>query len=105
MPFYDYICSAGHRQSLLRSMMDSNALTVCPECGKEMKRDWSTAVTVQGEWVNPQYSEAAGVMPEQIAECKARFPHHEFTPDGRMIFRSRQHKTRCLKDIGMVEKS
>jgi hypothetical protein len=59
---------------------------------------------MQTEWTEPLYSDAAGVHPDQIAECKARFSHHEFTQDGRMIFRSKSHRDRCLRDIGMVDK-
>jgi hypothetical protein len=52
-----------------------------------------------------QYSEAAGVHPSQIPEAKTKFPHHEFHPDGRMIFHNQHHKSRCLKDLGFTEYS
>lgn len=51
----------------------------------------------------PLLSSAAGVHPTQIPEMMRRFPQHEYAPDGRMIFRDRGHRKRCLKDIGMVD--
>lgn len=71
----------------------------CPDCG-------ANAVPYhEGKHAcaPDQLSEAAGIHPNQIPEAMRRFPHHEYTPDGRMVFHGQKHKDRCLKDIGMVE--
>jgi hypothetical protein len=51
----------------------------------------------------PMLSDAAGIHPSQIAEAKRRFPDHEFTPSGQMVFRSLSQRRRHLRDIGMVD--
>lgn len=105
MPIYAFKCECGSREEILRTMDGRNDPAPCPSCGQPMSRDiLGEQGNVQGEWTEPLYSEAAGVHPDQIAECRARFPHHEFAPDGRMIFRSPQHQRRCLKDIGFRDK-
>ena len=37
MPTYDYKCEAGHSHSQVRRLTEP-ALTVCPECKKELRR-------------------------------------------------------------------
>lgn len=76
----------------------------CRECGTVQAGSLRTHRSVDA-WREPLLSDAAGVHPDQIAEAKAAFPHHEYTEDGRMIFRSARHRRQCLKDIGMVDKS
>ncbi len=66
---------------------------------------------VYGRW--PMMSAACGVNPKQVdaktrryadRAKRKRFPHHKFDPrTGRMQFDSRQHRRRCLKDMGMVD--
>lgn len=108
MPMYAYTCNAcGHQVDDFRTIDHRNfehPCTACPE--GVLKRDQARELqgTPQTDWTEPIYSEAAGVHPDQIAEARARFPHHEFTPDGRMIFRSRAHQKQCLRDIGMFDK-
>lgn len=104
MPLYSFVCKCGHAEDFFRPMAKSGDPCPCPKCGQPMDRD---VVAEHGASrhaeCEEQYSDAAGVHPSQIAEAKARFPHHEFTPDGRMIFRGQRHKERCLKDLGFVE--
>lgn len=49
----------------------------------------------------PQRSGAAGIDATQIPDALKKYPHHEYCPKtGDMVFRSKEHKKRCLKDIG-----
>lgn len=71
----------------------------CPECGNPGKRLVEDGGRTAG-FRQIQYSRALGVDPSQIAEAKAKFPHHEFAPDGRMIFENAQQLDRAKKDLG-----
>lgn len=68
----------------------------CPHCGADVRT--SPHETKYGN--SEYYSEALGVAPNQIAEARAQFPHHEFAPDGRMRVRSPQHRKQIMRDIG-----
>lgn len=47
-------------------------------------------------------SASAGVAVEQIPAMMAAHPDHKYCPvTGDMIFKNRQHRLKCLKDIGM----
>jgi hypothetical protein len=50
-------------------------------------------------------SVAAGINPDQIAEMKQKFPHHNFDPQtGDMLFKDRNEKLRHLSEIGMHDR-
>jgi hypothetical protein len=69
--------------------------TSCPFCGGPVHR--------KGDEFRPTleyYSDALGVAPNQIPEAKAKFPHHEFSPDGRLRVKSPQHRKKLLKELG-----
>lgn len=56
-----------------------------------------------GNW--PLYSEAAGVVPEQIGEareeCRKAGVPTEFTTDGRAVFTDPGHRRRYMKHAGL----
>lgn len=58
------------------------------------------AVHTDRGYQTPILSEALGVNPSQINEAKQRFPHHNFTPDGRMILSSHTERRQVLKELG-----
>ena len=43
------------------------------------------------------------MAPGQIDEARRQFPHHRFTPDGRMILGSSAEKRTVLKDLGYAD--
>ncbi len=104
MPLYAFKCSCGKTEEVFRPMSKSDDPCPCPACGAVMARD---IVTEHGSSRNadaPEYlSEALGVHPNQIAEARRMFPHHEFASDGRMIIRNYKHRQRVMKDLGFVE--
>lgn len=51
----------------------------------------------------PRTLESLGCMPNQIETMRKRFPHHDYTPEGAMVVRSRRHMERCAKDVGGLE--
>lgn len=104
MPVYAFQClSCGEKNELVRSVEARGEPSPCPVCTLPMERD------IRGEYVHstdqgyqrPIYSEAAGVHPSQVQEAKRHFPDHEFTPDGRMVFRSHAQRKRQLRELGM----
>lgn len=74
-----------------------NEVPPCPECGKPGHRIIEDGGRNAGFI---QYSRSLGVAPSQIAEAKKMFPHHEFLPDGRMVFQSAKELDRVKKDLG-----
>jgi putative FmdB family regulatory protein len=118
VPKYEYVCDkCGHREDQVRPISARDATEPCPACkrgrcigadpGGTLRRDVVASMRPHTdlEYAVPIYSNAAGIHRDQIPEAKRRFPHHEFHPDGRMIFRSHQHRERCLKDIGMYDRN
>jgi len=86
-------------------MDERDAPGVCDKCEGNALRDIASELGgVQTDWAEPIYSEAAGVGPEQVAQARAVNKNHEYTDDGRMIFRSKGHRKQCLKDLGMVDR-
>ncbi len=69
----------------------------CPQCGKPGTRFVEGAKTGCGSTI---YSESLGVAPNQIAEAKRKFPHHNFTPDGRMVIKGPAERRQVIKDLG-----
>jgi hypothetical protein len=66
-----------------------------------MARDLrAETVNAQNDFEHPVFSEALGIDPSQIQEARARFPHHDFLPDGRMVIRSTAERERIRKDLG-----
>ncbi len=106
MPIYSYQCEkCGAVEDSYRLVEFRNDPLPCVGCCGHMIRCLANEVGgVQTDWVDPLLSDAAGVHPDQVADARSRFKHHEYTDDGRMIFRSKKHRDRCLKDIGMHDK-
>lgn len=108
MPLYVFKCIAlSHTFDHVCRIQDRDEEISCPYCLSFATRD--VVASMQGqhsdneEFFRPHLSEALGVQPGQIAEAKAKFPHHNFTPDGRMILNSPAEKKRALKDLGFVD--
>ena len=107
MPTYTHTCGkCALTFDDMRSAEFCGNTVPCPTCGGNSPRDWEAEarghVSAPAECPE-QFSDAAGVHPSQIAEAKAKFPHHRFLPDGRMIFKGQREKDRVLRDIGFVE--
>ena len=103
MPIYCYECEKGHKTETYRKYIPERVefIVPCPTCGLPAQR--SLRLEHGGVAFNaevPTVSDAVGIDPSQITEAKRRFPDHEYTPDGSMVFHSRQHRLKCLADIG-----
>ena len=81
-------------------LWDDAETPACPICGGKTHRVFNSGNNAEAPDL---YSEAVGVHPSQIKEAQAKFPHHRFAPDGRMIFSSQREKDRVLKDLGYVD--
>lgn len=104
MPFYSYKCDAGHVHDLYRKIDQRMEPATCPVCHSPSTRHIAGEhVNAQNDFTNPVYSEALGVHPSQIGEARKKFPHHEFTSDGRMVIRSTQERERIRQDLGFSD--
>lgn len=105
MPVYAYTCpSCSYAFDHVVSVSHRNYDQACPACGNiECKRDFVESMKPHTDkgFSSPALSRAMGVMPEQIAEAQANFPHHKFAPDGRMVFESAKEYDQARKDLGM----
>lgn len=106
MPIYCFTCEeCDETHDLHRPMESRDEPADCPACGNPMARDRAAELGgVQTDWTHPILSEAAGVAPEQVAEARRVNKDHKYTDDGRMIFTSKKHRQKCLRDIGMVDR-
>lgn len=67
----------------------------------------SPRTTSLGSW--PVLSDAAGCHPDQIPEFRQFLSEKgveaNYTPDGRLVMESHDHRKRCLKALGMVDRN
>jgi putative FmdB family regulatory protein len=118
VPRYEYVCDhCGWREDQVRPISARDALEPCPACASGqrtsgtrfglLKRDVVAGMRPHTDmgYNSPILSNSAGINPAQIPEAVQRFPHHKFTPDGRMIFESHTHRERCLRDIGLYDRN
>ncbi|MFP3345223.1 hypothetical protein R0J87_22345, partial [Halomonas sp. SIMBA_159] len=74
-------------------------------CHMLMPRNYfAEHASTRGDYVEPVLSEAAGVMPDQVAEHRRRHPDVPMTNDGRVIFTSHSQRKRVLRKLGMVDR-
>ena len=112
MPIYCYKCrQCGSVKEVAKPMSRYKSPEVCDNDGLIMYRDLQAeqgnVIHRPGTW--PMFSDAAGVAQHQIPEAvehsrKIGIPT-DFTPDGRVIFTSRQHRKRYCEAIGLYDRS
>lgn len=88
----------------------------CPRClAKDLpqdvavpnlQRDVAESMRVHTDlgYQQPIYSDSMGIEPSAVAQARRDNPHHEYTDDGRMVFRSHQQRERILRESGFVDK-
>ena len=74
----------------------------CPECDKEMERDFSSR---RGRQTSTSYgsgfvSDALAISPDQMEEHGKMFPDVKVLPDGRIVFHSYKQHDNYLKATG-----
>ena len=112
MPTYCHHCvECDVRLEQVRTIARYRDLPDCPKCGVPMPID----IGAQGAggtrpscW--PLASEALGVDPSQIAEALAFDKRNgvggtDYTPDGRPIFRDRDHRKRYMAAHGYYDRN
>lgn len=100
MPLYTFRCDQGHDFDVFGHMADPPQTAACPLCQGPGQRVF---LPPAGRVFQEQYSEALGVGPGQVDAARRQFPHHRFTPDGRMIISSASEKRQVLKDLGYAD--
>lgn len=109
MPLYTYRCQrCGQVFDYIECIAHRNHAQHCPGCNGPAERDVQSEIAGCGDFnalnaEHVRYSNAMGVNPEQIEAAKKAYPGSEYTPDGRLIVRSRQHKLKEAKRRGMIE--
>jgi putative FmdB family regulatory protein len=133
MPRYEYACNiCGHREDQVRTIANRDEPRHCPVClntpkpvvvgevlhlrGGELAvdggivgllhRDVIASMRVHADmgYQQPILSEALAIHPSQIPEARQRFPHHEYTPDGRMVLRSHTQRNQVLRELGFHDR-
>jgi len=108
MPTYVFKCRAcEHSHDEQRQISQRDEAATCPLCESRSERDVVASMRVNStdqEYSQPIYSNALGVPVNQIDQAKKTFPHHEFTPDGRMVLRSHAQRNRVMKDLGFFDR-
>lgn len=108
---YEYKCKhCGNEFEVVCNWRDKQKQLKCDECGN-MADEVNRAPNVVGCngkcW--PMVSEAAGISPEGVPDMKKRMleqgVHCDFDNEGRPIFTSGTHRKKCLKVMGLVDKS
>jgi hypothetical protein len=71
-----------------------------------LHRDVIASMRVHADmgYQQPILSEALAIHPSQIPEARQRFPHHEYTPDGRMVLRSHTQRNQVLRELGFHDR-
>lgn len=116
MPTYEYECSVcKHREDQVRTIAARDEVRHCPRCLAHAKvenqpgvmvRDVAASMRVHTDtgYQQPIYSDSMGIEPSAVAQARRDNPHHEYTDDGRMVFRSHQQRERILRESGFVDK-
>ena len=111
MPQYSYKCPAcGNKQTVIRSMKDSQKVVLCDEDSFVMQRDYQSDFGKQrfGD-IWPYASYAAGVSPDQIPEMQKVDRENgvptEYTSDGDPIFRSRRHRKKYCQVHNLYDRN
>lgn len=77
MPFADFACDCGHvlRDEFFHTKLPE--VICCPECGQEMKRQWTVGLRCKGDidWMKSWNPEMA-LHPETGAEYNQSFCEH-----------------------------
>jgi len=109
---YCYVCEkCGKKQSRTMPVSQRNEPILC-ECGFQLRRD---LIAEHGQFRNhpanwPMESDAAGVAPEQIPECRKLDAQMgcptEYNPEtGNPIFTSQQHRKRYCEVHGLYDRN
>lgn len=107
MPLYCYQCEECRciTEEFVHLSEGAPMVVCCEKCGGDALRSLTAehngALSRRQKY--PFLCWTAGIHPDQIPEARRMFPDHEYTPDGDMVFRSMQHRKKCLRDIGMVD--
>jgi putative FmdB family regulatory protein len=101
VPLFDFECSKCKRitEEIHRYPREKSE---CPECGAESRRIFTVGGRRHGE-CREIWSKAMGINPNQIAEMKERFPHHEYHPvTGDLKVKGYEHQKQLAKELGMA---
>lgn len=108
MPNYVASCKkCGRVFEYNERIADRNKIQVC-ECGYLAKRDVQAELACAGNFngtckSNPRWSISMGVPANQVEQFRERFPESTYSPDGRLLIKSRVDKKRQMAERNMVE--
>ncbi len=116
MPRYSFTDPTGAKIELVRTIAQLEAMKIAGTdtyawgdiiLTRDYLAEHREAPHAPGNW--PLVSDAAGIHPEQIGEFrefdkKAGVPT-DYTPDGRVVFTSRDHRKRYCQAHGIHDKS
>ena len=110
MPIYTYTCSdCKHTFDVSCSCSVRDEGKDCEKCDGVSNRNMQSEISGGSAFDatmkdNPRWSDALGVVPNQIPEFKKRFGSlMEFNNEGQCLVKSRHHKMQLLKARGYTE--
>ena len=101
LPIYSYRCEKCNEDKEQYACGADYEKPIPCECGGTMRRTISMPGTDMVE--NIRYSSSMGCNPNKIQENMRKYPGSNYTPDGKLIVRSRNDKLKKLKQRGLVE--
>jgi hypothetical protein len=105
MPNYAYHCPSCEHGEERHVPVEERNDQRCHACHMLMLRDFQAEqASTRGDYVEPILSEAAGVMPSQVAEHRRVHPDIPITNDGRVVFTSHSQRKQALRKLGMVDR-
>jgi len=103
MPIYSYRCSNGHLTEDFVPVMEPRATVPCETCGQPSHRSYSDEAKNTDLVHNERWSDAMGVVPNQIPEAMKTFPGSEYNSEGQLLIKNRKHKLFEAKRRGYTE--
>lgn len=109
MPCYPYICSCGHTSDVFKPMSKYRDSEFCPQCGKEMQRDFNTGDSCASG--NTAYHKPiemfsiAPSTPDEMVDLRRKLPDTKFTKQGVPLAHTRAEKLAILGACSCEEKS
>lgn len=111
MPLYSYHCKCGHDFDEFRPVKDAGKHCRCPRCKRPADRDFQADHGRRRRKTEPYpvLSQSLGCRPDEIQENRQKLAKQgvptEFSPDGRAVITSWQHRKQLHKLFGMVDLS
>jgi hypothetical protein len=98
-----YHCSAQCGQGPFEKYAGVDDAVTCPSCNQAAHQNRQSDKHAGLDYDQPVISHTLGVPIRQLDEARRRFPHHEYTPEGKLVIRNHAERRRVLTDLGYTD--